>query len=190
MQASRLSLTGSWGEPAKKYSQPQPLGTAPSRLQELLARNRADRRQPFSPHPTLLPTRRVLSPAHPNCPAKDRLIRWPPLLSIEASLSSEDLEKCYQLAALAWEPSTLSLYEPGLLVFHAWGNSRSLPEDQWASVPQETIERFITDLAGAYAGDTIANYTSCMSKPCLSVPERPHQKRVNYPNSYHPLSGT
>ncbi len=46
----------------------------------------------------------------------------------------------------------------GLLVFHTWGDSRNLPEDQCTPVTQDTISTFIMDLAGAYAGDTIANY--------------------------------
>jgi hypothetical protein len=68
------------------------------------------------------------------------------------------LEKCYQLTALAWEPSTLASYASGLLIFHTWGDSKRLPEEERTPVSQDTIASFITDLAGAYAGDTIANY--------------------------------
>jgi hypothetical protein len=67
------------------------------------------------------------------------------------------LEKQYQLTALAWELSTLTSYTSGL-VFHTLSDSKGLPEEERAPVSQDTIASFITDLAGAYAGDTIANY--------------------------------
>jgi len=77
---------------------------------------------------------------------------------METSPSGEDLEKHYQLTALAWEPSTLASYASGLLVFHTWADSKALPEGERAPISQNTLASFITDLAGAYAGDTIANY--------------------------------
>jgi len=85
-------------------------------------------------------------------------LKWRPLITAKASLLSEDLEKHYQLTALAWEPSTLASYASGLLVFHTWSDSKNLLEDQRAPASQDTISSFIMDLAGAYAGDTIANY--------------------------------
>ena len=129
----------------------------PNRLQAALARNRAERLQTSSPYPST-PSGRALSPARPPCPAKDRLLVWRPLLPFNASPSSEDLEKRYHLTALAWEPSTLASYASGLLVFHTWADSKSLPEGDRAPISQNTLASFITDLAGAYAGDTIANY--------------------------------
>jgi hypothetical protein len=130
----------------------------PNRLHTLLAKNRADRRQSVAPHPPTLPAHRTLSPTRPHCPAKDRLLRWRPLLTTTVSPSSEDLEKRYNLTALAWEPSTLTSYASGLLVFHTWADSKGLSEAHRAPVSQDTMASFITDLAGAYAGDTIANY--------------------------------
>ena len=109
-------------------------------------------------HPVVPPLHQALPPSHPHCPAKEHLLRWRPLLTTETSLSTEDLEKHYQLTTLAWEPSTLTSYMSGLLVFHTWGDSRNLLEDQRAPVTQDTISTFITDLAGTYARDTIANY--------------------------------
>ncbi len=38
----------------------------------------------------------------------------------------------------------------GLLVFHTWADSKSVPEAEQAPVTQETIANFIMDLAGAY----------------------------------------
>jgi hypothetical protein len=70
----------------------------------------------------------------------------------------EDLEDRYQLTALAWEPSTLTSSASGLLVFHTWGDSKNLPEAERAPVSQDTLAAFVTDLAGAYTGDTNANY--------------------------------
>ncbi len=52
----------------------------------------------------------------------------------------------------------LTSYALGLLVFHTWGDSKGLPEEEHAPVSQDTIASFIMDLAGSYAGDTIANY--------------------------------
>ncbi len=49
-------------------------------------------------------------------------------------------------------------YASGLLVFHTWGNSRGLSEVKHVPVLQDTLAGFITNLAGAYSGDTIANY--------------------------------
>lgn len=43
-------------------------------------------------------------------------------------------------------------------MFHTWADSKDLPEGERAPASQETIAAFITDLAGAYSGDTIANY--------------------------------
>jgi hypothetical protein len=158
MQSSKLSSAANWSESARKSTQPQLHGTSNNRLRATLARNRADRRQLLSPHPPSPPPHRSFPPTRPHCPAKDRLLRWRPLLTATTSPSGEDLEKQYQLTALAWEPSTLTSYASGLLVFHTWSNSKGLPEEERAPVSQDTIASFITDLAGAYAGDTIANY--------------------------------
>jgi hypothetical protein len=68
-----------------------------------------------------------------------------------------------RLTAFAWEPSTLTSYASGLLVFHTWSDSKGLPKEERAPTPQDTIASFITDLAGAYAGDTIANYIQGVS---------------------------
>jgi len=124
----------------------------------VLAKNRAHRHQTLSPYPIIPHARRTSPPARPQCLAKDRLLKWRPLLTTDASPLSEDLEKRYQLTAAAWEPSTLSAYASGLLVFHTWCDSKGLAEEERAPTSQDTIAGFITDLAGAYAGDTIANY--------------------------------
>jgi hypothetical protein len=52
----------------------------------------------------------------------------------------------------------LTSYTSGHLVFHTWSDSKGVSEVERAPVSQDTIASFITDLAGAYAGDTIANY--------------------------------
>jgi hypothetical protein len=109
-------------------------------------------------HMSVPDLRRTVSPARLRCPASEHLLRWRPLLPTHASPSSEDLDKRYQLTALAWEPSTLMSYTSRLLVFHTWADSKSLPEEQRAPVSHDTLASFTTDLAGAYVGDTIANY--------------------------------
>src|SRR5882757_4977009 len=101
-------------ELATKSRPPQLPITTPNRLQTILAKNRADRQQTFMPYPPSPITHHTSPPARPPCPAKDRLLTWRPLLSMETSPSGEDLKKCYQLTALAWEPSTLASYTSGL----------------------------------------------------------------------------
>src|SRR6266849_10715085 len=152
------SSAGSVRDAMRKSLPPQQLGTTSSHLHATLARNRVDRRQSSAPFPVVSPTHCPLPPSRPHCSAKDRLLRWRPLLTTSASPSSEDLEKQYRLTALAWEPSTLASYASGLLVFHTWADSKGLPEYERAPASQDTLASFITDLAGAYAGDTIANY--------------------------------
>lgn len=132
-------------------------GTTPSRLRAVLAKNRQDRDR-ISPYPKTSLLHHSFPPIRPHCPAKDRLLKWRPLLLTATLPPNKDLEKRYHLTALAWEPSTLTSYASGLLVFHSWCDSKSLAEAERAPVSQDTIAAFITDLAGAYAGDTIANY--------------------------------
>jgi hypothetical protein len=132
-------------ESARKSQLPQQPGTTPNCLQALLAKKNADRAR-ISPHPTTP----ALPPLRPYCPAKDRLLKWQPLLISTVPPLREDLEDRYQLTALAWEPSTLTSYASGLLVFHTWGDSKNLPEAERAPVPQDILAAFITDLAGAY----------------------------------------
>ena len=138
----------------------QPLARAAQELKVpyLASGHIADSRGFVAASPARSATYRAFPPSRPHCPAKERLLRWRPLLVAATSPSSEDLERRYQLTALAWEPSTLTSYASGLLVFHTWADSKSLPEGERAPASQDTIAAFITDLAGAYAGDTIANY--------------------------------
>ncbi len=101
LQCSKPSLAANWNELARKSMQPQLPEMMPNHLQATLAKNRADRRQPLSPHQTLPLANRTFSPACPLCSAKDRLFKWRPLLTTTTSPSGEDLEKHYQLTALA-----------------------------------------------------------------------------------------
>jgi hypothetical protein len=77
-------------------------------------------------HMSVPDLRRTVSPARLRCPASERLLRWRPLLPTHASPSSEDLDKRYQLTALAWEPSTLMSYTSRLLVFPHLGRLKEL----------------------------------------------------------------
>ena len=157
-QVTNPSPASTVRDSARSSSQPQQPGMTPSRLQILLAKKSVERRQGSEPHPAINTLCCNLPPSRTQCPAKERLLKWRPLLTADASPSGDNLEKCYQLTALAWEPSMLTSYASGLLVFHTWCDSRNLPEEQRAPVSQDTIASFITDLAGAYTGDTIANY--------------------------------
>ena len=124
----------------------------------VLTRNRADRHSTVSPIHNAYLVHHSLPSAHLQCAAKDHLLKWRPVLTISNLLAGKDLKKHYQLTTLTWEPSMLISYASGLLVFHTWGNSRGLSEVKHVPVLQDTLAGFITNLAGAYSGDTIANY--------------------------------
>jgi hypothetical protein len=58
----------------------------------------------------------------------------------------------------AWAESTHESYGSGLLVFHVYCDSRSIPELDRAPASSVLISAFITFAAGSYSGKTIANY--------------------------------
>jgi hypothetical protein len=66
---------------------------------------------------------------------------------------------CIQdVMCLAWADSTHESYGSGLLVFHVYCDSRSIPELDRAPASSVLISAFITFAAGSYSGKTIANY--------------------------------
>jgi hypothetical protein len=58
----------------------------------------------------------------------------------------------------AFADSTRETYGSGLLVFHVFCDSKSIPEDQRAPASRILISSFITEMAGHYSGKTVSNY--------------------------------
>jgi hypothetical protein len=58
----------------------------------------------------------------------------------------------------AFAESTRESYGSGLLVFHVFCDSKSIPEDQRAPASRVLISLFITEMAGHYSGKTVSNY--------------------------------
>ncbi|KAG2751190.1 hypothetical protein P692DRAFT_20646042, partial [Suillus brevipes Sb2] len=100
------------------------------------------------------------SALRPHCPAKRRLRLWLPLVSRTKPnfLSTEDMTRIQDVMCHAWAESTHESYGSGLLVFHVYCDSRSIPELDRAPASSVLISAFITFAAGSYSGKTIANY--------------------------------
>ncbi|EAU90846.1 hypothetical protein CC1G_11800 [Coprinopsis cinerea okayama7 len=111
------------------------------------------------PYPTLLtPTPSTL---RPHCLARERLVKWKPMLATEASeegISEKDLERVGQVLGLSWEESTKTTYGSGLLAFHVFCDKRKVPEEKRAPVSNNVLAAFIATMAGAYSGKTLRNY--------------------------------
>lgn len=58
----------------------------------------------------------------------------------------------------AWAPSTRETYGSGLLAFHIFCDHHHIPEVQRAPCSSTLLAAFISSLAGAYSGKTLANY--------------------------------
>ncbi|KIK34502.1 hypothetical protein CY34DRAFT_97878, partial [Suillus luteus UH-Slu-Lm8-n1] len=100
------------------------------------------------------------STLRPHYPAKQRLHLWLPLMSQSKPnfLSTEDMMCIQDAMCLACAESTHKSYGSGLLVFHVYCDSRSIPELDRAPASSILISAFITFTAGSYSGKTVANY--------------------------------
>lgn len=58
-----------------------------------------------------------------------------------------------------WAESTRASYGAGLLVFHMFCDSQSIPEHEQAPASSNLISMFISALAGSYSAQAIQNYT-------------------------------
>ncbi|KIK74672.1 hypothetical protein PAXRUDRAFT_19643 [Paxillus rubicundulus Ve08.2h10] len=68
------------------------------------------------------------------------------------------LHRIYDVISHAWAKSTKETYGSGLLVFHVFYDSKSIPEAYRAPANSELISAFLSALAGLYSGSTISNY--------------------------------
>jgi len=114
-----------------------------------------------TPVPVLLP---IPSPLRPSCPARNRLQQWRPPNSRPQRgtqvpiLSSDDLSRIEHTISHAWADSTKETYGSGLLVYHVFCDSKSIPEAQRAPTSSILISSFLTNLAGLYSSTTVTNY--------------------------------
>jgi hypothetical protein len=70
----------------------------------------------------------------------------------------DDITRIQDVMCHAWAESMHETYGSGLLVFHVYCDSRSIPEEDHAPASSTLISTFIAVIAGSYSGKTIANY--------------------------------
>lgn len=125
---------------------------------------------------TQLPPRRpapytpALTPApsnlRPHVLAGDRIACWKPVsprssrdeLGQQTNITTSDLSRILDVMVGGWGEGTLEVYGSGLLVFHVFCDQKQIPEEQRAPASPLLIASFISTIAGAYSGSTIANY--------------------------------
>jgi hypothetical protein len=111
----------------------------------------------LTPHP---------SPLRPHCLARDRLRLWTPASPRSSqdhqgqsvNMDESDLARVLDVMAQAWAEGTHETYGSGLLHFHVYCDGKAIPESQRAPTSHILLSTFISKLAGAYSGKTIANY--------------------------------
>ncbi|SJL06821.1 uncharacterized protein ARMOST_10163 [Armillaria ostoyae] len=97
-------------------------------------------------HPTTQPRPYPVSLAprpsrlHPHCLARERLIKWRPVLSF------------------SWADKTLETYGSGLLLYHVFCDVRNIPEDARCPASPDIISSFLATMAGNYVSGTLSNY--------------------------------
>ena len=106
----------------------------------------------LSPHP---------SPLRPHCLARDRLRLWKPspaVLSHHSTTQEDDIDKIFNVMSNTWVASTQESYSAGILVYHVYCDSKTIPEELWAPTCQQIVTAFITSLAGSYSASIISHY--------------------------------
>jgi hypothetical protein len=106
------------------------------------------------------------SPLRPHCLGRERLRLWKPTQARSTqdeegqlvNVTDSDLERILDVMSQAWEEGTRETYGSGLLMFHVYCDNKDIPELQRAPVSKILLSSFISELAGAYSGKTIANY--------------------------------
>jgi site-specific recombinase XerD len=74
------------------------------------------------------------------------------------NLGQSDLERVLDVMSQAWAEGTRETYGSGLLTFHVYCDRKVIPELQRIPTSHILLSTFISELAGAYSGKTIANY--------------------------------
>ena len=117
---------------------------------------------PYQQHLTPVP-----SHLHPHCLAKDHLRQWAPAPLILGQTcmpgSSSAEQACVKDTMLhVWEEDTQVSYSTGLLMWHCFCDMKGMPESERALTTQALLSAFVTHLASAYSGKTIAGYINGM----------------------------
>ncbi|KAF8158021.1 hypothetical protein B0H34DRAFT_769023, partial [Crassisporium funariophilum] len=115
------------------------------------------------PYPTNLTP--LPSSLRPHCLARDRLRLWLPWSArspitnggIFFPLTDEDLCRVFDVIGARWEVSTREGYGFGLLVLHAWCDSRGIPEQLRCPISTLLLLTLISTCAGEYSGSAIRN---------------------------------
>ena len=139
---------------------PPSIGTLPSgSASEQTASCRCTRTTTYPLDLTPIP-----SPLRPLCPVHERLKLWKPLNSCPQHgnhlllLSKDNLSRIENVVAHTWASSTKETYGSGLLVYHVFCDSKSIPEDQHTPTSSILISSFLSNLAGFYSSPAITNY--------------------------------
>ncbi|KAG2740596.1 hypothetical protein P692DRAFT_201842457 [Suillus brevipes Sb2] len=119
---------------------------------------------------------RIESLHRPHCSAKDRLHLWLPessrstkdvqgrpvthsrFLIFTVPLTPSDIQCICDVMLHGYSEGTRESYGSGLLIYHVFCDSKSIPETQRAPASSILIESFISAMAGNYSRTTIANY--------------------------------
>ncbi|KAG2049886.1 hypothetical protein BDR06DRAFT_892854, partial [Suillus hirtellus] len=103
---------------------------------------------------------------HPHCPAKERLYLWNPSSSCTSydekgkivPLLPSDLQHICDTMIYAYTKATHETYGLGLLTFHVFCDSKSIPEAQCAPASYILVSSFIMSMASHYSAKMITNY--------------------------------
>jgi len=105
------------------------------------------------------------SPLRPHCGARERLLWWTPYTPKPGTpthpiLSDEDFNRILSIINASWSENTKATYGTGLLVFHVFCDSHTIPEIDRCPVSQPLLLSFLSTCAGTYSGNTLSNYTA------------------------------
>ncbi|KAG2111120.1 hypothetical protein DEU56DRAFT_749658 [Suillus clintonianus] len=112
------------------------------------------------------------SSLRPHCLARERLRKWLPAgdstrrpSSTEPSIphisvSDDQLNRILEVIGSSWAETTKETYGAGLLVFHVYCDSFSIPEEQRCPVSPTLLLAFLSSCAGSYSGAALANYAA------------------------------
>ena len=102
------------------------------------------------------------SELRPHCAAQDRIALWVPhpgsIATHGPDIPSDACERVCAVTLHAWAPSMKASYTAGLLVYHIFCNCHEIPELEKVPASPALIARFISALAGHYAGQTVQGY--------------------------------
>ena len=73
-------------------------------------------------------------------------------------MTDADLDRILSVINVSWAQGTRETYGAGLLVYHVFCDTRSIPDSQRCPATPLLIVTFISSCAGSYSGSTLANY--------------------------------